>query len=82
MMTEKLPSSDKAFVESGKLTNYLLSLEHSEGKGKAKFFMQCGFRVAEFEELQASLLKHGVTQPVIAVKESEYGVKYVLECSL
>ena len=44
--------------------------------------MQCGFRVAEFEELQASLLKHGVTQPVIAVKESEYGVKYVLECSL
>ena len=81
-MSDKLPNADKAFVEPAKITDYLLSLSHPDGKGKAKFFMKFGFSVAEIKSLETSLLNHAVTQPVIVAQKSEHGVKYVLECTV
>lgn len=81
-MSDKLPNADKAMVESAKLTEYLLSLAHRDGMGKAKFFMLFGFTRAKPDELESSLLKHGLTQPVVEVKTTEHGVKYVLECAV
>lgn len=82
MTNEKLPNSEKAVVEYDKLTKYLLSLDHPGGKGKANFLMQHGFRPTEWEVLRTSLLNHGATQPVVQVEKSDYGAKYVLECSV
>ncbi len=79
-MTAKLPNAREAYVESEKITDYLLSLDHPEGKGKAKFFMEHGFKVNHHGELAASLRKHAATQPVTDRKDSEYGVKYIIEC--
>jgi hypothetical protein len=81
-MSDRLPNGDKAMVEAAKLTDYLLSLAHKEGMGKAKFFIQFGFTCAQPNVLESSLLKHGLTQPVVEVKTTEHGVKYVLECSV
>jgi len=69
-----------ARVGPGKITDYLLSLSHPQGKGKANFFMKFGFTPGQAAQLQASMLKHARTQPVVQVKQSDHGLKYVLEC--
>ena len=38
-----LPDADRARVERTKLTDYLLSLSHPDGRSKAQFFMSFGF---------------------------------------
>jgi len=81
-MSDRLRNADKALVESAKLTDYLLSLSHPVGKGKAKFFMEFGFTRGKPGQLEASLLEHGLTQPIVETMTSEHGVKYVLECSV
>lgn len=81
-MSDRLPNSDKAFVAPAKLSGYLLSETHRDGKGKAKFFMGFGFSLHHVESLEASLLKHAVMQPVTNVEKTEHGVKYVLECTV
>ncbi len=81
-MREKLPNAEAATVEVAKLTEYLLSTTHKDGKGKAKFFMAFGFSLAEVDQMETALLLHGLTQPVVQVSDTEHGVKYVLECSL
>jgi hypothetical protein len=81
-MSDKLPNADSAKVESSKLTHYLMSLDHRDGKTKAMFFMRFGFSRLQVEVLELALLKHAATQPVVEVKHSEHGVKYVLECSV
>ena len=77
-----LENADQAFVESAKVTDYLLSLSHPHGNGKAKFFMQFGFEREKPEQLGSSLRRHAQTQPVVERKTSEHGVKYVLECTI
>jgi hypothetical protein len=81
-MSDRLPNGEKALVESAKLADYLLSLAHRDGMEKAKFFMLFGFTRAQPEQFETALLKHGLTQPIVDVKTSEHGVKYVLECAV
>ena len=81
-MSDGLPGAAEARVDSAKLTEYLLSLSHRDGRGKAKFFIQFGFSPDMPAQLEASLRKHGLTQPVVDKTSSEHGVKYVLECSV
>src|SRR5207247_1677008 len=80
-MSDKMPDAHLARVETAKITDYLLSLSHPKGKGKANFFMNFGFTPAHAARFEASLLKHARTQPVINVKQSDHGLKYVLECA-
>lgn len=81
-MSEMLQNADKAQVEPAKIKDYLLSATHPEGKTKAKFFTQFGFSDAKPEQLVVSLRTHGQTQPVIETKNTEHGVKHVLECKV
>ena len=81
-MSDTLPNADSARVERSKLTDYLLSLDHRDGKTKATFFTRFGFSASQIDVLQFALLRHAATQPVIEMKHSEHGVKYVLECSV
>lgn len=81
-MRNTLPNADKAVVELSKLIDYLLSLDHPDGKSKAKFFMQFGFESPQPKVMESAMLSHAITQPVVEIVQSEHGVKYVLECSI
>ena len=78
----QLPKAAQAQVDPGKITGYLLSAHHPDGRAKAEFFTKFGFRVEEWEVLRQVLLTHGATQRVANVVESRYGVRYIVEGEL
>lgn len=47
----KIPNYQHAFVRQAKITDYLLSLSHSSGRGKAKFFRSYCFTSEHWAEL-------------------------------
>ena len=51
----RLPFADQAVVPRLKITGYLLSDSHPEGKGKATFFRRFGFRRDQPQVLEAAL---------------------------
>jgi hypothetical protein len=81
-INEKLPNADASFIDASKLTDYLLSSSHPDGKSKAKFFTAFGFSVDAANQMNDALLQHGRTRPVIQETESKHGVKYVVECGI
>lgn len=77
----KLPNSHKASISKRKITAYLLSLTHEEGKSKAKFFRGIGFNETNIDKFEQALLKIGKSNKVMRVDKtkSEYVVKYIIE---
>ncbi len=75
----KLPNVQQAQIESAKITGYLLSTEHPEGGGKAKFFSEFGFSIDSPEYLERALLNHCLRNEAIEVIETEYGVKHIVD---
>ncbi len=59
-----LPNADQAVVEKAKITEYLLSLDHPDGRSKAEFFARFGFRRQHWEVLAEALRAHGAAYPV------------------
>lgn len=55
----KLPYRKNAVIQRVKLTDYLLSLTHEEGKSKAKFFRKIGFKETNIKEFEQALLVIG-----------------------
>jgi hypothetical protein len=78
----KLPNLEKAYVPQEKITEYLLSEEHDEGKDKAGFFTRFGFSVAQWEIMAEALLKHAYTHEVKKVQTNKFGARYVVEGKL
>lgn len=62
----KLPNAENAVVPEEKITRYLLDLEHEEGRGKAKFFIGCGYKPEQWEILKEDLLWHAAEYEVIS----------------
>ncbi|MDB9515317.1 hypothetical protein PN499_29375 [Kamptonema animale CS-326] len=54
----KLPHYERAVVPQKKITEYLLSLTHRDGKSKANFFLRFGFSVYDWEVMAIALLRH------------------------
>jgi len=77
----KLPFADQAVVEGRKITHYLLSETHAEGRGKARFFRSLGFDSGRPDQLRASLLQLAATTEVGEVS-FEHGLKYVGDANL
>jgi hypothetical protein len=77
-----LPSGERAFIDRGKITDYLLSESHPDGRGKAQFFSQHGFRSERWGILADALLGVGVSNPVVGSVQSAYGVRYVVDGAL
>ena len=75
----KLPNCEQAFVPKAKVTAYLLSLAHEDGRGKAKFFGRFGFQVEEWQTLASALQHHAAEHEVAKVEESPFGKRYVIE---
>lgn len=81
-MSKRLPRPDEIVVESRKLTDYLLCDSHPDGASKAKFFVRFGFDVSGAEILAEALVQHGRTREVVEASATDFGMKYVLQCTL
>jgi hypothetical protein len=75
----KLPNTELAFVERGKIVDYLLNPSHRYGASKARFFTSLGFHLQEWERLAAALLEHGRRDEVSKTKETGFGPRYEVE---
>lgn len=65
-----------------KIKGYLLNLQHTKGRGKAKFFMRFGFSMAEWKQLAEALVAHAQVYEVAKTEETTFGLRYVLEGEL
>jgi hypothetical protein len=55
MIMDKLPNCSQAFISRNKIENYLLNLNHREGKSKAMFFSKFGYSLANSRDLYEAL---------------------------
>lgn len=75
----KLPNYEKAIVPQAKITDYLLSLSHQDGRSKAKFFLSFDFSIEFWEILAEALLRHAADHEVAKIEISPFGTRYVIE---
>jgi hypothetical protein len=78
---ETLPSSSEAWVEEKKIKEYLLNLDHAQGKSKAKFFLARGFSVDSWTTMRGALVTHASTNAVVKTVENEFGRRYTVDCA-
>jgi hypothetical protein len=74
----KLPHHERATIPRRKIENYLLSISHPKGRGKAGFFLLFGYSPENCEELARGLLDHAATHDVTATADTDYGKRYVV----
>lgn len=75
----KLPNADRAEVPRAKIVDYLLSLSHRDGRGKAGFFLALGFSAETWTDLADALRRHAREHDVSREETSPYGTRYVVE---
>lgn len=75
----KLPNARQARVERTKVVDYLLSESHSDGRSKAAFFLSFGFDRRRWGVLAEALRTHGAANEVVAIEESNYGTRYLVD---
>ncbi|MGK7902545.1 MAG: DUF6883 domain-containing protein [Hormoscilla sp.] len=79
----KLPNSEKAVIDSRKLTGYCLNQNHGDGQHKARVFKAAlDLDVDDVEELQAALLNAVKNYDAIPDKANQYGQKYIIDFSM
>ena len=78
----KLPHLANAVVPAAKITGYLLSPTHRDGRHKAAFFTRFGFTAADWETLAAALRRHAVAHEVMKIESSPFGTRYIVEGEL
>ena len=74
-----LPDRERAQVDRAKITDYLLSPSHPDGRSKAAFFMRFGFKVQDWEVLAEALRAVAARHPATAVVESAHGARYTVD---
>jgi hypothetical protein len=77
-----LPDAARAVVPEAKITAYLLSEAHPDGRAKAGFFLAHGFTADAWELLADALRAHCVQHPAQRKKESSFGARYVVDGKL
>ena len=75
----KLPNVERAIVAQQKITDYLLSTEHPNGKSKASFFLDFGFTSAQWTVMADALRLHALRNELTKVEDSPFGRRYVIE---
>lgn len=78
----RLPNADQANVHREKITEYLLSTDHPDGRSKARFFTKFGFSLVNWEILAEALRKHAIDYPIVKAVESDFGTRYTVEGEL
>jgi hypothetical protein len=71
----KLPAHD-AIIPVAKLTDYLLSATHPDGRGKAAFLARLGYSRDDWQQLETDLREDQLTLDAAPGRASPYGRKY------
>jgi hypothetical protein len=74
----RLPAAERAFVDSSKIRDYLLSAEHPIGRFKAAVFRTAGYSREAWEQLHRDLLALAETGDVSLGGTSRFGTKYLV----
>jgi uncharacterized protein DUF6883 len=75
----KVPNLEMAVVPATKITDYLLSETHPDGKHKARFFQAFGFLLDNWQALEHVVRQHVFDHEVTKVEPSASGTRYVVE---
>ena len=75
----KLPGFVGTVGPRAKITDYLLSVSHPGGRGKAKWFLGYGFAAERWEELAEALRRHAAEHEVSRMEDSRHGRRYTVE---
>ena len=78
----KLPNYQNAVISERELAGYLLSASHAYGRHKAAFFSRFGFSVDAWEILAQALLDHVSENQVMAIEDSPFGRRYIVDGAL
>jgi hypothetical protein len=78
----KLPNYDQATIPKAKITDYLLSTTHRDGRSKAMFFTRYGFSVEAWQLLAQALLNHAAYNLITKIENSPFGERYIVEGSI
>ncbi|MEI2611764.1 MAG: DUF6883 domain-containing protein [Candidatus Promineifilaceae bacterium] len=78
----QLPNVEQAHVPRTKITDYLLSVAHEDGRSKALFFMRFGFSLPDWDVLARALKQHATDHAVTSVESSPFGKRYIIEGTL
>ncbi|HEX9732515.1 MAG TPA: hypothetical protein VGG06_11075 [Thermoanaerobaculia bacterium] len=78
----RLPNADQAWIPREKIVDYLLSMTHSVGSAKSKFFRGFGFGEHNTELLERGLLLIARSNEVRDMIESIFGSKYTVDGDL
>jgi len=77
-----LPNTERAIVPGRKITHYLLSTTHRDGRHKAEFFCGFGFKLEAWEIPAAALLDHARNHEVVEIVPAPFGRNFVIEGAL
>jgi hypothetical protein len=75
----KLPNYERAVVPQAKITDYLLSFAHRDGRSKAEFFTRFGFSSSAWKALASALTHHAADNEVAKIEDSRFGNRYIIE---
>ncbi len=75
----KLSMAGTIEIPKEKITDYLLSKTHWDGRHKAAFFRAFGFTVEAWDLLVNALHKHVADHEVVKKENSPFGIRYVVE---
>src|SRR5688572_25224318 len=75
LLAVRLPARD-AIISPDKLRDYLLSVGHPDGRGKAEFLGRLGYSQDAFGQLDADLREQVLSHEVQPGRASRYGQKY------
>lgn len=76
----KLPRGDQAVIDSRKLTDYVLSTEHDDGKHKAKLFRELlGIGTENVDELINALREAAAHGEASLGRLDRYGQRYRID---
>jgi len=73
-----LPNNERAIAESGKVRDYLLSVDHPRGCYKSVFFRAIGYSQARWQKLRGDLAD--IARTTVAVKQADtpFGARYAV----
>ena len=75
----KVPNVEQAIISPTKISNYLLSPDHPQGRFKAAFFRTMGFARSDSPRLAVALLDHAMTLEVTNAQDTKFGTRYIID---
>ena len=78
----RLPNAHLAVVERAKVAEYLLNPRHRYGASKARFFLEFGFQIDDWEVFAEALREHGQVHEVSLVRQTRWGPRYEIDGEL